>query len=175
MRSADNVSEEAVGHRGRRDQGRGWRVRYRSPDHRELSRSFRLKSDAERFAVAIESSKLRRGVGRSPPRQDFLSGVVAAVVVHDHRSQAEDAAGIREPFASALAAGLWRSPPCAHPAGRRARVGGGVERPGAELIPGATGPPAALHDSQGCRGVGIPWPARPVSGSGFLERHSEST
>ena len=43
----------------RRDQGRGWRVRYRAPDHRELSRSFRLKSDAERFAVAIESSKLR--------------------------------------------------------------------------------------------------------------------
>lgn len=43
----------------RREQGRGWRLRYRGPDHRERSRSFRRKVDAERFAVAIESSKLR--------------------------------------------------------------------------------------------------------------------
>ena len=43
----------------RREQGRGWRLRYRGPDHRERSRSFRRKVDAERFAVAVESSKLR--------------------------------------------------------------------------------------------------------------------
>jgi integrase len=43
----------------RRDQGRGYRVRYRGPDHRERSRSFRKKIDANRFAVATESSKLR--------------------------------------------------------------------------------------------------------------------
>ncbi len=43
----------------RRDQGRGWRVRYRAPDNRERSKSFRRKVDAERFAVAMESAKLR--------------------------------------------------------------------------------------------------------------------
>ncbi len=43
----------------RREQGRGWRVRYRAPDGRERSRSFRRKADAERFAVSVESSMLR--------------------------------------------------------------------------------------------------------------------
>ena len=40
----------------RRDQGRGWRARYRGPDHRERSRTFKRRIDAERFLVSVEAS-----------------------------------------------------------------------------------------------------------------------
>src|SRR5919106_26602 len=43
----------------RRDEGKGWRVRYRAPDHRERNKSFARKIDAERFLVSIEHAKLR--------------------------------------------------------------------------------------------------------------------
>jgi integrase len=43
----------------RRDQGRGWRARYRGPDHRERSKSFKRRIDAEKFLVSVESAKLR--------------------------------------------------------------------------------------------------------------------
>ena len=42
----------------RRDEGKGWRVRYRAPDHRERSKSFARKVDAERFLISVEASKL---------------------------------------------------------------------------------------------------------------------
>jgi integrase len=42
----------------RRDEGRGWRVRYRDPARRERSKSFKRKIDAERFLIAIEASKM---------------------------------------------------------------------------------------------------------------------
>jgi integrase len=49
-----------MGHiQDRRLEGRGWRARYRGPDHHERSRTFKRKIDAERFLVAVESSKLR--------------------------------------------------------------------------------------------------------------------
>ena len=40
----------------RRDQGRGWRARYRGPDHRERSKSFKRRIDAERFLASVEVS-----------------------------------------------------------------------------------------------------------------------
>lgn len=43
----------------RRDRGRGWRVRYRDPSHRERSKTFRRRTDAERFLISVESQKLR--------------------------------------------------------------------------------------------------------------------
>jgi integrase len=43
----------------RRDEGKGWGVRYRAPDHRERNKSFARKIDAERFLVSIEHAKLR--------------------------------------------------------------------------------------------------------------------
>ena len=42
----------------RRDRG-AWRARYRGPDGRERSRSFRRRVDAEAFLVRVEDSKLR--------------------------------------------------------------------------------------------------------------------
>jgi integrase len=45
-----------VAHIQKRGDGR-WRARYRGPDHREHSRTFQRKSDAERFLASIESRK----------------------------------------------------------------------------------------------------------------------
>lgn len=41
----------------RRHEGRGWRVRYRAPNGRELNKSFRRRVDAERFMNSVETSK----------------------------------------------------------------------------------------------------------------------
>jgi hypothetical protein len=43
-----------MGHiQDRRHEGRGWRARYRGPDHYERSRTFKRRIDAERFLVAV--------------------------------------------------------------------------------------------------------------------------
>lgn len=42
----------------RRDQGRGWRVRYRDPSGQERSKSFKRKVDADRFLIDNEATKL---------------------------------------------------------------------------------------------------------------------
>lgn len=46
-----------MGHVERRDAGR-WRARYRDPAGKERSRTFSRKSDAERFLVTVETSKM---------------------------------------------------------------------------------------------------------------------
>ena len=47
-----------MSHIQRRSNGQ-WRARYRTPDGRERSKTFRRKADAERFLAVVESEKLR--------------------------------------------------------------------------------------------------------------------
>ncbi len=50
-----------------------WRARYRGPDHRERSRTFTRKSDAERFLAGIETS-VARGEWLDPSRSTVRVG-----------------------------------------------------------------------------------------------------
>jgi integrase len=45
--------------RRRRNGQSAWRARYRAPDGRERSKTFRRRADAERFLTTVEASKLR--------------------------------------------------------------------------------------------------------------------
>ena len=49
----------------RRAQGRGWRARYRAPDGRERSKSFRRRMDAERW-LATQTADIARGAWFDP-------------------------------------------------------------------------------------------------------------
>ena len=49
----------------RRDKGRGWRARYRAPDGRERSRSFKRRTDAERW-LATQTADIARGAWIDP-------------------------------------------------------------------------------------------------------------
>jgi hypothetical protein len=62
-----------------------WRVRYRGPDGRERSRSFRRKVDAERFAATVEADKAR-GSWVDPARGAITFAAFVEGVEADARS-----------------------------------------------------------------------------------------
>ena len=71
--------------------GRRWRVRYRTPDHRQTDkRGFRTKRDAEEFLAAVEVAKLRGEWVNPGSFPGDRGGVGGAVVRRPAAGEADD-------------------------------------------------------------------------------------